>query len=189
MSSHPANDPEKVFEKDSPRDEMSGDDKAALTLPHGRFVGRTAFQQWIRDALLCAERDGWREIVVCDANFEDWPLGERAVCDSLNAWSASGRKFVMLACNYDELTRRHARFVNWRRTWSHIVECHACPRADPVDLPSAFYSDRWAMRRLDPVHCSGVGGEEPERRVQLREVVGEWLRKSSPAFPSSVLGL
>ncbi len=161
----------------------------APALPHGRFEGRVAFKQWVRDALQCAAREGWREIVVSDANFEDWPLGERAVCDALAAWSGTGRKFVMLACNYDELVRRHARFVVWRRTWSHLIECHACTRADPLELPSAMVSPAWAMRRLDPLHCTGVGGNEPERRVQVREVLNEWLRKSAPAFPSSVLGL
>ena len=165
------------------------DTAAHLTLPHGRFEGRNAFQQWLRDALHCAARDGWREIVLCDANFEDWPLGEREVCAALTAWSRTGRKCVMLAVSYDELIRRHARFVLWRRTWSHIVECHACSRADVMDFPSAMYSPHWAMRKLDRVHCTGVGGAEPERRVQVSELVNEWLRKSSPSFPASVLGL
>ena len=56
---------------------------AAHALPTGRFAGRKAFQQLVRDALACAAREGWREIILSDPNFEDWPLGERAVAESL----------------------------------------------------------------------------------------------------------
>ena len=48
-------------------------------LPSGRFSGRETFQQLVRDAIATAARDGWQEIFISDANFHDWPLGERAV--------------------------------------------------------------------------------------------------------------
>ena len=40
-------------------------------LPAGRFEGRNDFQQLVRDALACAAREGWREIILSDATFED----------------------------------------------------------------------------------------------------------------------
>jgi hypothetical protein len=40
-----------------------------------------------------------------------------------------------------------------------------------------------------PERCNGVSGSEPERRVAVREQLAEWLQKSSPAFPSTTLGL
>ncbi len=162
---------------------------AAGALPSGRFAGRSEFQQLVRDALATAAREGWREIVFSDANFEDWPLGERVVAESLQAWSASGRRFILLARSYDEVTRRHARFVTWRRTWSHIIECWRCASADPLELPSAIWSPVWALRRLDLERSTGVCGAEPDRRVLLRESLDEWLRKSSPGFPATTLGL
>lgn len=158
-------------------------------LLQGRFEGRAAFQQAVRDALHVAAQEGWREIVLSDANFEDWPLGERAVCADLQAWARPGRRFVMLASRYDELARRHARFVAWRTTWSHLIDCRACRSADAQEMPSALYGPHWALRRLDVVHSRGVAGAEPERRLQIQEALAEWLRKSAPAFPSSVLGL
>lgn len=158
-------------------------------LPLGRFEGRVAFQQLVRDALACAAREGWREIILSDASFEDWPLGERAVADSLQAWSASGRRCILLARRYDEVVRRHARFVTWRRTWSHIVEAHGCASADVLELPSAIWSPGWVLHRLDPQRCNGFTGTEPERRLALRELLDEWLLKSSPAFPATTLGL
>jgi hypothetical protein len=158
-------------------------------LASGRFAGRVAFEQLVRDALAAAAREGWREIILCDADFGDWPLGERGVAQSLHQWSATGRRCILLARRYDEVVRRHARFVAWRKTWSHIVEARACASADPLDLPSAIWSPAWALQRLDPDRCNGVSGSEPERRVLLRENLQEWLAKSSVSFPANTLGL
>lgn len=160
-----------------------------LPLPLGRVNGQAAFQQLVRDTLACAAAQGWREMILCDATFEDWPLGERAVADSLQAWSKTGRSLVMLATRYDALARRHARFVSWRKTWSHIIECRACPSADPLDFPSAIWSPQWVMRRLDVLHSGCICGTEADRRLLLREELDEWRRNSSPGFPATVLGL
>jgi len=158
-------------------------------LHQGRFTGRNEFQQLVRDALACAAREGWREIILSDASFEDWPLGERAVAESLQAWSAGGRRCILLARNYDEVVRRHARFTTWRRTWSHIIEARACTSADPLEFPSAIWSPGWAMQRLDAERCNGYSGSEPERRVLLRENLNEWIQRSGPSFPATTLGL
>ncbi|MCI5070620.1 hypothetical protein [Acidovorax sp.] len=159
-------------------------------LPTGRFSGREAFAQLVRDAIATAAREGWKEILVSDANFHDWPLGERSVVEALQDWAHGSRRFTMLACSYDEVVRRHARFVRWRGTWDHIITCRRSPSADPLDIPSALWSPQWVMQRLDPERCVGVTGSEPDRRVLLRETLNEWLRsKSTPGFPASTLGL
>jgi len=166
---------------------MTPSDPAAL--PSRRFEGRNDFRQLVRDALAAAAREGWREIVLADADFADWPLGERAVAESLQAWSGAGRRMVLLARHYDEVRRQHARFVQWRVTWSHVVTPMACPAADALELPSAIWSPGWALERLDPLRCNGYCGSEPERRVLLRERLDEWLARATPGFPASTLGL
>lgn len=158
-------------------------------LPQGRFEGREAFVQMVRDALACAAAEGWRELILCDASFADWPLGERAVAESLQAWSAGGRRCILLARRYDDVRRLHSRFVGWRQAWSHIIEARGCPSADALELPSAIWSPAWVMRRLDVERSHGVAGVEPERRVAVREVIDGWLQQSSPAFPATTLGL
>jgi len=155
-------------------------------LPEGRFSGRTDFTEMIRQAFATGAQQGWREIIVCDPDFEDWPLGERTVAQALNDWSKTGRTFTMLARNYDEVSRRHARFVTWRRTWAHIIECRA---NTSDDLPSALLGPGWVFERLDLQRCTGMAGSEPVRRVALRERLNEKLLKSSPAFPATTLGL
>src|SRR3954470_7378730 len=97
------------------------DDNDTAALPSRRFEGRTDFRQLVRDALEHAAREGWREIVLSDPTFRDWPLGEGAVGEWLRAWSHSGRRITLLARRYDEVVRQHARFVQWRGKWSHIV--------------------------------------------------------------------
>lgn len=158
-------------------------------LLQGRFNGRREFAELVRQAFAAAAADGWREIIICDSTFEDWPLGERAVAQSLQDWSTSGRKLTMLAKNYNEVVRRHARFVTWRRTWSHIVECRASAAVAIDDMPSALWSPVWVCQRLDLVRSTGVAGAEPARRVDLKDRLAERLKLSSPAFAATTLGL
>ena len=169
--------------------EPADEGREGQALHQGRFEGRKDFQQLVRDALACAAREGWRQLILCDASFEDWPLGERAVAESLQAWSASGRHCTLLARKWDGVITRHARFVTWRRTWSHIIDARACSSADPNDLPSAIWSPGWAMQRLDLERCNGYSGSEPERRVLLKQNLNEWLQRSSPSFPAHTTGL
>lgn len=158
-------------------------------MPQGPFAGPAAFSQLVRDALACAASEGWPEMLWSDATYDDWPLRERAVAESLNAWSGRGRKLVMLARSYDSLIRHQARFVSWRATWDHIVECRVCTGAHASECLSALWSPQWVMRRLDVERSTGVMGAEAQRRVALREEFDEARRHSSPGFPSTRLGL
>ncbi len=158
-------------------------------LPSGRFEGRLAFLELIRHALATAAHEGWRELILCDANFEDWPLGERAVVQSLQAWSKTGRRMTLLATNFDTIVRQQPRLVTWRKTWSHIIECRRCRDEDPLDFPSAIWSRSWVMQRLSRPLSAGVSGPEPDRRIHLRELLDARIRASTEGFPASVLGL
>ena len=146
---------------------------SVLPLREGRFSGRGEFAELIRQALAAAANQGWREIILCDADFDDWPLGERSVVESLNHWSKTGRKLTLLAGSYATIMRRHARFVSWRHTWSHLIECRGASGVSGVDLPSALWSPAWVFERLDHEHCTGIAGSEAVRRVALKERLAE----------------
>jgi hypothetical protein len=158
-------------------------------LPEGRFGGRTEFGDLIRNAFQAAALQGWREIIICDTDFDDWPLGERAMAEALGAWSRSGRKLTMIAKNYDAVIRRHPRFVTWRRTWSHIVDCRAIASGQGDKLLSALWSPVWVFERIDLERSGGYCGYEATRRVALRESLNERILKSTPGFPATTLGL
>lgn len=168
---------------------MAGEPNDKPALLEGAFAGRADFQNLIRDAIGTAARDGWREMVWFDLNYEDWPLGERSVEDSLQAWSQTGRKLTIVAKRFDGLIAKHHRFVNWRKQWSHIIEARAVTSASDEEFPSLILAPHWAMHRLQPALCKGVAGFEAKRRVDLRELSNEWLALSAPSFPSTTLGL
>ena len=155
----------------------------------GQFSGREAFAQRVREALAQAAQEGWREMILSDATFEDWPLQERAVVESLHTWAKAGRHMTLLASSYDAVIRRHARFVAWRRMWGHLIDCRVCRHVAPTDFPSAICSPSWYLQRLDPLHSTGVCGHDRERCVGLRELLNERLRNSSPGFAASITGL
>lgn len=158
-------------------------------LPEGRLEGHALFVDLVRQALASAASEGWSRIVLCDADFADWPLGERDVVAALHAWSARGRTLQLIARDYRDLRERHPRFVQWRVTWSHLVEAHACAHAAQGDLPSALWSPGWTMERLDASRGTLVASHDASRRVALREQLNQWWQKGTPAFPASTLGL
>jgi hypothetical protein len=164
-------------------------DEALQPLTEGRFDGREAFVTLVRNALSAAARQGWKEIIFSDPDFADWPLGERASIEALQAWSASGRRFVLLAQRFDLLERAHARFVPWRCMWDHIIECRASGKAVGSEVPSAIWTGDWFVHRIDPDRSRGVCGVDPRARRELREAIDEAWRLGRPAFAASTLGL
>ena len=109
--------------------------------------------------------------------------------EALTAWVRRAQRLVMLAKTYDEVPRQHAQFVEWRRLWSHKIECRQCKEADASELPSALWSPVWAVQRLDRLHSNGVCGTDPGRRKALREEIDGWLARSTSGFPAYTLGL
>jgi hypothetical protein len=168
---------------------MPTSDTPGTELPEGPFDGRGAFDAYLRQALAAAARQNWREIVLCDPDFGDWPLGEREIVDALQAWAAAGRRLVLLAQGFDVFERHHARFVHWRRMWDHIIDCRVCHGPGLPEVPSAIWTPGWFLHRIDVERARGVCGGTPEARRALRERLDECLRHAKPGFPASTLGL
>lgn len=169
---------------------MPNDATPDAALPEGPFEGRTAFHARLHAAFAAAAAQDWREVVLGDPDFCDWPLGERAVVDALQAWAGAGRSLILLALRFDAFERGpHARFVQWRRPWSHIVDCRACQGPGLPQVPSGLWTPTWYLRRTDVEHSRGVCGQAPASRRALREQFDECLRHARPAFPVTTLGL
>jgi hypothetical protein len=154
-----------------------------------RFEGRQAFQDLVRGAFDRAAQHHSATLWLSDASFEDWPLGERAVIDSLNAWCQNGRRVFLLAKRFDHVQREHHRFVAWRQRWSHIIEARARPSSDAVDFPSIIWTLHWTLQRIDPQRSIGISSNEPARRVALQEQLSEYWQQATPAFAATTLGL
>lgn len=162
---------------------------APAALPAGPFVGRESFQAHLRAGIKAAAEQGWPELLLCDADFQHWPLGERVVVEHLQAWARGGGRLTMLAKTYDEVPRQHARFVEWRRLWSHRIDCRVCREAEALQLPSALWSPLWALQRLEPLRHSGLCGDDRAFSVALREQIDVWLGRSTAGFAAYTLGL
>lgn len=159
-------------------------------LPQGPFVGRETFRQRLRLAFAAAAAQGWREWILCDPGFEDWPLGEAAVADALQTWAqGSGQRLIMLAGGYDSVLRQHPRFVQWRRQWAHKIDCRLCSRSDARELPGMLWSPAWTLLRPEAMPGHGISGSEPQRLSQAREQLDAWLQRARPGFAAVTLGL
>lgn len=154
------------------------------------ITSRSQFHQALRDAFAEAAAAGSRALWLVDPDFADWPLGERAVVDCLHEWAASSRHLHMLAQNFDEVARRHARWVAWRRQWAHIVSCRTNTEIESAAIPTLFMaSDTLIVRLSDVVHHRGRVSHTKAEEVHCRELIDAVLQHSEEAFPATTTGL
>lgn len=163
--------------------------RAQPELPVGRHEGRAAFTDLVRQVFACAAQAGWSEVLISDPDFLDWPLGERTVVDGLQAWARQGRRLRLLARDYSPLKEAHPRFVQWRTTWSHLIEAHAVPGASEGEVPSAIWTPDWTLERLDLTRSIVVATNDAERRTALKERLESCWHKGRPSFAATTLGL
>lgn len=163
---------------------------ARPSAPAGRrFEGRQAFVDAIAEAIECGAQRGWRQATFCDADFADWPLGGRALSSALDAWARSGCRFTVLAQRYDAVTRHHDRFVQWRRRWSHQIDCWQYPGVGTTALPSACLTPDWMLHRIDSEHSVCIVSSHAAQRIAMQEHLAQLLRQSVPGFAATTLGL
>lgn len=160
-------------------------------LPASRIItSRSEFYDALREAFAFVADQGCREVFLADPSFHDWPLGERAVLENLTRWAYAHRKLTLLAESFDEFPRRHARWVEWRRQWSHVVECRIVDEADVGQLTGLFLAPGLiTLRVLDPEHYRASLSFDPVDGARVREGLDALLQRSSEAFPVTTLGL
>jgi len=156
----------------------------------GLITTRAEFHAAVRAAFAEAAQKGCREIWLCDVDFADWPLGERAVVEHLTQWAESHRRLTLLAQSFDEVPRRHARWVEWRRTWSHVVQCRTNPELEAGQMPTLMLTEGLAsIRMVDPIHYRGRLSHDVAEALHCRETIDAVLQRSIETFPVSTTGL
>lgn len=151
---------------------------------------RSGFHEALRSAFAEAARVGCRELIVIDDHFADWPLGERTVVEHLTQWASAHRRFTAIARSFDEVARRHARWVEWRRTWAHVVHCRTNNELEAGQMPCVLLAPGlMSVRLFDAVHYRGVATDEPADAVRWRDDIDAVLQRSEEAFPATTLGL
>jgi len=152
---------------------------------------RSELQTALRWGFETAIAAGARRIIIVDAHFNDWPLDEPALHSQLTAWlRLPQRRLLLLAARYDELPRRHPRFVAWRALWAHAIETRAPAEDEAADLPTLLVDDGTTSVQLhDPLHWRGRSEVDARSAHQWRERIDVLLQRSEAAFPVNALGL
>lgn len=154
---------------------------------------RRGFGEAITWGFARAMRDGGRSrrILCIDPDFAEWPLDAPGLLDGLTAWLRGGqRQLVLLAASYDEVPRRHPRFVAWRRSFTHAVAAYVAPEDVSAVLPTLLLDDDGTLVRLiDAVHWRGRASAEEREARPWREQIDALLQRSEPGFPAQTLGL
>ena len=160
------------------------------TEPASLITSRTEFHAALRHAFEALASGGAREVWLCDEDFADWPLGERAVVELLTQWAASNHKLTLLARSFDEIARRHPRWVEWRRSWSHIVSCRSNAELASGEFPTLLLGiDTVSVRLSDTVHHRGRLSHERADEVRCKEQIDAVMQRSEEAFPATTTGL
>lgn len=155
-----------------------------------QIASRSEFHDAMREGLALAAEHDASEIYLVAPHFDDWPLNERGVVEALGRWALSRRKLVVFAHNFDELARRAPRFAEWRRQWSHIVQCRSDPELEADQVPTVlFVPGLVAVRLLDRVRYRGTVSGRPADHVECREAIDALLQRSVEAFAPTTLGL
>lgn len=152
--------------------------------------GRRGFARAVRVALECAADERVRELCFVDPDFVDWPLSDLGVLQALKRWAGPKRRLLIVAHHFDALALKHPRFVVWRRTWAHLIDCRAAPELTPGEVPSLLLgSPRASLQRLETVRSHGRWLTDEDDWRTWREVVDAVLQRSEEAFPAHALGL
>ena len=152
--------------------------RAATSTPRCAPRSRCAAQRGARE--ICARRSRFRRLAAQRAR-------RRRVARALGD---SRRRLVVFAHNFDEMPRRHPRFADWRRQWSHVVQCRTDPELEAEQMPTLLLVPGVVgVRLLDPVRYRGMVSGRAADHVECREAIDALLQRSVEAFPATTLGL
>ena len=160
------------------------------TRPRSDLIdGRSEFAAAVRLALSSAAQTRAQELCLVDPDFETWPLEDAEVLGALTAWARlPKRRMLMLAASFDTLPRRCPRFVAWRRTWAHAVECRAT-EVEVSQIPTLLLAGPRSLLLADRLQWRGHWLAEDSEIGGWREVVDVLLQRSDVDFPANTLGL
>jgi hypothetical protein len=159
------------------------------------FAGRAEFQRLVVETLAWAAEQGCREVHAWDVSFVDWPLSEQDALAALARWARNGRQLHLLALQYDDVVRRHPRFVRWRRDYAHCVTARAVEpelrlEAAPESLLLAVGPEACVSLRLFDRHLwRGEVSLDAAQRLRGLEWFDALAQRSGDSFAPTTLGL
>jgi hypothetical protein len=155
-----------------------------------KIDSRTDFHAAIRAALREAIDGGATELWLCDPDFSAWPLGERSVVELLAGWIDSRRRLRLVAAHYDWLALNAPRFMAWRRSWSHVVDCLIAHADDGPRLPSLLlWPAHLQLRLSDAERVRGRGSRSATELSASAALIDAAVQRAEGNFAATTLGL
>ena len=152
--------------------------------------GRTAFHRALTAALDEAATSGVQQLWLCDPDFADWPLAQAPVLDALGRWAHSQRRLTLLAADYTVLGTRFARWLAWRRQWSHIVRCLLVHEEEAPSVPSLLFVPGFTAVRLhDRDRHRGRIHRAATELAPCHQLLDALSQRAEESFPVTTLGL
>ena len=159
--------------------------------PSSRLIdSRSGFQQAVREAFATLATANSREVIVCDEDFADWPLGEISVIEALTEWAKPQRRLRVYALNFDDVLRRHPRWVAWRQQFAHLVECRVVEPLEQGRMPALFTArGSMTVRLFDADRFRGSQSTLAADAALAREAIDVISQRSAEGFAATTLGL
>lgn len=159
--------------------------------PRAALDTRSAFRQQVVESVVGAALDGRRAWIWVDADFAEWPLDDVHLLAAMTRWARRpDRTFMMLARDFSGVPRRHPRFTQWRRTWSHRIECRSAPDVSEQEMPTLLMAgELYSLQLLNKQRWQGRWLDDDAEFKSWREVVDAIVERSELDFPADNLGL
>jgi hypothetical protein len=163
----------------------------AMISPAPTIHAAADFQAALAWGFAAAVDEGARRIICSDVDFALWPLDDTALLQSLTHWLRQPqRRLDFLARDFDEMPRRFARFMRWRRDWGHAIQYWQAPAELAGQLPQVLVSDgQVSVQLLDAQHWRGRAQVDSRAAHLHRERIDVVLQRSELSFAVNVLGL
>jgi hypothetical protein len=152
---------------------------------------RSDFVAAVREALELALAQRARRMLWTDTDFTDWPLGDGALLQRLLDWlQLPQRQLLLLAADYEDLRRRHARFMALYGLWSHAISARTPAQDEAAQLPCLLLAQHTvAVQLTDKQHWRGWVDTDAATLRLWRERTDALLQRSEAALPVTTLGL
>lgn len=152
--------------------------------------GRDAVVQALGSVLQGLGGNPAREMWWVDTDYLEWPLDDPATLEALTQWARPhGRQLRMVGLDFTPVARRHPRFADWRRHWSHRFEALRPIESERAELPTLLLAGQQAIEVLDRERWRARWLRTPTEWRALHEQSEAIAQRCEPAWPSTTLGL
>lgn len=161
----------------------------------GRIDGWKDWAARVREALSLAGAQP-ASLMMVDEDFSQWPLGETACVQGFEQWSlgsSRGMRCTLLARRWDDFAQRHPRWLRWRATWSHKVECRGWHDEELSSLlvpkPMLVLQGAIGLQMLDVERGTGLWSRRPATLVEWWQMGDAISQRSVETMPVTTAGL